>query len=192
MWLPEFNCWNPQEELDAVASVWNPQFPNLEMEDRDGRCVQTLTGQPVWSRLPSEINNRRDTASVKGKSRGDSPKLPFVLTCKLWTQTDLNEMQLSLKPHHHASHVWGAQPWWLPYAQDRFGVFPSLQMFCQQQGSRWLPVIYKHTHTVGLTLYILLCSLFFRPTEKLLTQSDPHAGSCQNKSNVKGQCTRTC
>lgn len=100
MWLPEFNCWNPQEELDAVASIWNSHFPNLEMEDRDGRCVQTLTGQPVWSRLPREINNRRDTASVKGKSRGDSPKLPFVLTCKLWTQTDLNEMQLSLKPHH--------------------------------------------------------------------------------------------
>lgn len=84
MGLPEFNCWNPQEELDAVANIWNPQFPNLEMGDRDRKCIQTLTGQPVWSRLPSETHNRRDTASVKGKSRGDSPKLSFVLTCTLW------------------------------------------------------------------------------------------------------------
>lgn len=33
MGLPEFNCWNPQEELDVVTSIWNPQFPNLEMGD---------------------------------------------------------------------------------------------------------------------------------------------------------------
>lgn len=70
MGLPEFNCWNPQEELDAVASIWNSQFPNLEMGDGEGgvsrhsQVSQCGVGCPVEHTAGERLPQRRGSQEV--------------------------------------------------------------------------------------------------------------------------------